>query len=644
MAKVATLEDLQEIEKTPLSERNLPESTYAMFQQAAEKYGDKQALAFFLQAKDYEKAVHYSYRDLLARITQAANMFHGLGVGPNDAVSYILPNLPQTYFTLYGGEAAGIGNPINPLLEPHVLAEIMNAAQTKVLVTITPFPNTDLWGKVSQIANDVPTLETILQIDIAQYLGFIPKLVVNFMRRGQNKTGHLKAKVLNFDTEMAKYPSNKLTSGRQIKSTDHAAYFHTGGTTGTPKLAIHTHANQVFDGWSAGFGVDADSHDCVFLGLPLFHNYGAIVVPISSWINGASVILATPSGYRGEGVVPNLWKIVEHFKCTNFPAVPTLYTSLLNVPIDGADISSLSISSSGAAPLPMELAKQFEAYTGVKILEGYGLTEATSANTVNPRYGETKVGSVGFPMPYQKVRTVILEGDQFIRFCNPEEVGVVAMKGPAVFAGYKEDFYNKGVFFEADDGDKWLNTGDMGRIDEDGYLWLTGRKKELIIRGGHNIDPKLIEEPMHKHPAVALAAAIGRPDSRVGEMPVAYVQLKPGSSATEDELLKFAQENIGERAAIPKAVHIIDEMPQTNVGKILKRPLVYKQVVEVLTNDLKGIDGIADLDIWAETDKRLGTLAHITAKCADGADAAALESKIKEACGQYTVANIIKVN
>ena len=210
---------------------------------------------------------------------------------------------------------------------------------------------------------------------------------------------------------------------------------------------------------------------------------------------------------------------MEHYGCTMMSAVPTVFQVLLNNPMDGVDTSKIEFATCGAAPLPLELARQFTDTTGIKILEGYGLTEGTSVSTVNPLGGEARIGSIGFRLPYQEMRIAILDDGKFVRFANTEEVGGVIIRGPNSFGGYNDDFHNKSAFVDTGDGKGlWVNTGDMGRQDAESYFWLTGRKKELIIRGGHNIDPKLIEDPMHEHPAVGLAAAIGKPDARVGEM------------------------------------------------------------------------------------------------------------------------------
>lgn len=635
MGGFATVADIEAFEAVPLAERNLPESTYAAIRRTAESYPDDIALIFFLQGTAYQQSVQFTYREWLGKLHQTANMLHDLGLRPGETVSYILPNLPQTYWTLYGGEAAGIANPINPLLEPAGLAEIMNAAQTKILVTLAPFPRTDIWEKVASIADSVPTLQTILQVDIANYLHGVKRLAVGLMRWGKGKE-KVRARVLDFDKTLARYPADRLVSGRVIRPDDIASYFHTGGTTGAPKLAMHTHFNEVYDAWMGAVAVDVQRGERMYLGLPLFHNYGAIAVGLGAWIACATLVMGTPQGFRGEGVIPNLWKIIDHYKITSLGAVPTLFKALLNVPIGDADIRSLQVAICGSAPLPVELARQFTAQTGVNILEGYGLTEGTSVSSVNPRRGEPRIGSIGLRYAYQEMRTAELDGDRLVRFCEPNEIGTVIIRGPNVFPGYKDEFHNRGIFIDADDGKgRWLNTGDLGYQDEDGFFWLTGRQKELIIRGGHNIDPRQIEEPMHRHPAVALAAAVGRPDPRVGELPVVYVELKPGATATPEELLAFARENIAEQAAVPKQIRIIEHMPLTAVGKIAKLPLTFEQVADVVNGELEQIQEIAQKSVEVISDRRIGLLAIVKVTAMPGADKKALEQRIRQALGQY---------
>ena len=643
MGGFATLSDIEAFEATLLAARNLPASTYAAIRRSALAHPNDDALLFFLQGTAFQRAVRYTYAGWLGKLTQTANMLHDLGVRPGDTMSYVLPNLPQTYLALYGGEAAGIANPVNPLLEPAGIADILNAAQTKVLVTLAPFPKSDLWEKVASIADSVPTLETILQVDIAQYLHGVKRLAVGLMRLGKGKET-LRALVLDFDKTLANYPSERLTSGRTIRDQEIAAYFHTGGTTGAPKLAMHTHCNQVYDAWMGAVVVDVQPRDRMYLGLPLFHNYGAIAVGLGAWIAGATLVMGTPQGFRGEGVVPNLWKIIEHYQINSLGAVPTLFKALLNAPVGASDIRTLKVAICGSAPLPVELARQFTARTGVNILEGYGLTEGTSVASANPLAGEPRIGSIGLRYPYQEMRIALLEGARVARFCAPNETGTVILRGPNVFPGYKDAFQNRGAFVDAEDGKgHWLNTGDLGYQDADGFFWLTGRQKELIIRGGHNIDPRQIEEPMHRHPAVALAAAVGRPDVRAGELPVVYVELKPDATATSEELMAFARSEIAEQAAVPKQIRIVEQIPLTAVGKIAKLPLVYAQITDAFQVELEPIEGIATKVIEVIADRQLGAVAIVKVTALPGVDYAGLEQRIRAVLGQFHVPSQLTV-
>ncbi len=635
MAGFKTIEDIRALELKPFSDVKLAKSSYEMIKSGAAINPQNTALSFFLEASSFQKPKTYSFKEIMSAINQTANMFHDLGIGRNDVVSLVLPNLPQTFFAIFAAETAGIVNPINPLLEADQIADIMNAAETKVLVTLAAFPKTDIWTKVSRIADSVPSLETILQINLAQYLPFIKKLAVSFMKR--DKGSKLSKKILDFDISRAKYNADKLDFNPDIKATDIASYFHTGGTTGTPKLAQHTHLNEVADTWMGAQTLPVTPETTMFCGLPLFHVNAVVVTGTIPWSLGADVVLGTPAGYRGKGLLQNFWKIVEHYKVNYFSGVPTVYSSLLDIPID-ADISSLEFAICGAAPMPDEVFKAFEKNTDISILEGYGMTEGACISSVNPAYGDRRVGSIGYPLPYQEMKTVCLDSNgNYERDCQIDEIGVVAIRGPNVFPGYKEEAANQGIWLKAGEGEPWFNTGDMGRMDSDGYFWLTGRRKEIIIRGGHNIDPKLIEEPLHTHPAVALAAAVARPDAYAGEVPVAYVQLAEGKSASEAELLEFVKGKIGERAAIPKRIKIIDEMPVTAVGKIFKPSLYYKEVKEIFEKELKGIEAVESAIATVTSDKLLGVVAGLDIKLHKDADAKQVRERIKQTLGRYTV-------
>jgi fatty-acyl-CoA synthase len=641
LREIHTLADIEAIEHVPLSERQLPGSTYEMLGRAAERFPDRTALHFFLTGERYGHPASWTYRQLMGSIHQTANMFHDLGIGRDDVVSLLLPNCPQILFSLFGGEAAGVVNPINPLLEPEQIAEIMNAAGSRVLVTLAPFPRTDIWEKAQQVCALVPTLQTVLQVDLGQYLPAAQRALVSVAlgRKRRASRSAVKQRVANFDAMRARYPSDALRTERQIQPGDVASLFHTGGTTGAPKLAQHTHANEVFDTWVPANMVPLSEQDVMLCGLPLFHNNGVVIMVMIPLSIGAQTILATPAGFRTRDLLPNFWKIIEHYHVTFFSGVPTVFSVLLEKPVGKTDIASLRYALCGAAPMPVEVFQAFEKKTGIRILEGYGMTEGTCVSSVNPPAGVRRVGSVGYRMPYMEMKTVQLDADgKYLRDCAADEIGIVAMRGPHVFPGYKQAHYNQGIWIDDGVGRPWLNTGDLGRFDADGYLWLTGRQKELIIRGGHNIDPQAIEGSLYKHPAVALAGAVGRPDPYAGEVPVAYVSLKPGAAATPEELQDFLEEHIGERAAMPKAVKIIDEIPLTAVGKIFKPPLRYREIQDVYAQELAALgDGAQDVTVTVGPDSLRGTLARIKVHAAPGSDAGQVRARIAEHLDKYTI-------
>lgn len=575
--RFACLQDVVAFESTPLAERNLPGSTYEVFQRTAAQYGGKVALRFLLNGKPDETPFNYTYDDLLKKITQTANALYRLGVKRDDVVSSLLPNLPQTHFALWGAEAAGIANPVNPLLEPEQIIEILNAAKTKVLITLAPTPNTYNWEKMAAMAAQIPSLTTVLTVDLQQFSAPDTHSAASTLQ-------HPTLKIYDFDHFIAQQRDDILEHGIKIQPDDIASFFHTGGTTGTPKLAIHLHRNQVFSAWMVDQQLDWDANKIMHCGLPLFHVNAPLITGLAGFAAGAEIILTSPQGFRSDTVLRNFWKLVEKYKINFLMAVPGVYYILNKTWSAKIDTSSLLFATCGAAPMPTALIHEFQQHTGMKIVEGYGLTEGTVFSAVNPPYGERRVGSVGIRIPYQQVKTVKLdEHQQYVRDCAIDEPGTIAIKGANVFQGYLREADNKKIWLQ----DHWLNTGDVGRIDAQGYIWLTGRAKDIIIRGGHNIDPQIIEEALTKHPAVAMAAAVGKPDLKAGELPIAYVTFREGLSATEDELIEFTSSIISEHAAIPKHILSLDIMPVTAVGKIFKPALRADAIKRVFTERLQ---------------------------------------------------------
>ena len=381
-------------------------------------------------------------------------------------------------------------------------------------------------------------------------------------------------------------PADHLAGADPPKAGDLAAFVHTGGTTGAPKVAAHTHANQL----ACGRGIAACSGlapgEAMLAGLPLFHVNAMIVTGIAPMFGGARVVWPGPAGYRDKTLYARFWTIVEHYQIAAMSAVPTVYGTLAQVPVD-ADISTLRLPIVGASPLPASVREAFAAHTGRRLLEGYGLTEATCASTWT-RPDEEQPGSVGRALPGQQVKAVRIGDDGEWTDCAPGQTGVLAIGGPAVFAGYVTDPRLGGPRVSQDGAVRngWLNTGDLGSVDADGFVYLAGRAKDLIIRGGHNIDPRTIEEALLRHPAIRAAAAVGRPDRHSGEVPVAYVVPAAPGRFDEAELLAWACTAIGEPAARPKHIHPVDAIPVTEVGKHFKPALAADAAARAVTDAL----------------------------------------------------------
>jgi fatty-acyl-CoA synthase/long-chain acyl-CoA synthetase len=369
--------------------------------------------------------------------------------------------------------------------------------------------------------------------------------------------------------------------------------------------------------------------------LPLFHVNAQIGTGLSVLANGGHILLATPGGYRTPGLIARFWEIIERHAVCSFSGVPTVYAGLLQSPREGRDLSCLDRAICGAAPMPVDLFRKFEKETRMRILEGYGLTESACVASINPPDGEAHIGSIGIRLPWQPMCTMVLDEDgRFVRLAEANEIGAICLYGPNIFPGYLTEEQNEGIWIEAAGPDgkvrRWLNTGDLGLCDPEGFFWLTGRKKELIIRGGHNIDPKTIEEALAAHPAVALAAAVGRPDPHSGEVPVAYVQLREGRQASEPELLGYAADHIPERAAVPKQIHIVDALPLTAVGKTFKPALGMREIESVVRQEAAAVG--AELAVLrVEQDPRLGVVARYRLQRPGGPE----EATLVGALGRY---------
>ena len=623
MYRFAGPEDVRAVESHgPWPPAGTPATVHEMLSRTAAAHPARPAVAYQLTSDPKDRGETVTWAQMLARTHRAANLFRSLGVNEGDAVAYVLPNCLEALYALMGGLTAGIAAPVNPLLDAAQIASILRETKAKVVVTLRPFPKTDIAQKVAEAVAEAPEVTTVLEVDLLRYLS-PPKSWIVPLIRPKVKPRH-RARTLSFTREMARQPEALTFTPPAGEAARHriGACFHTGGTTGMPKVAQHDGGGMVYNGW-IGASLLFTEEDVLMCPLPLFHVFAVQVAWMAAVASGAQIVFPTPAGYRGEGVFDNFWKLLERHRATFLITVPTAISALMQRPVN-ADVSALKLAFSGSAPLPVDLYRRFEAATGVTIVEGYGLTEATCLVSCNPVQGEKKIGSVGVPFPYSEVRIVGQDGET--RAAG--EVGEICVASPGVRAGatYSDPAKNRDLYRD----ERFLRTGDLGRLDEGGYLWITGRAKDLIIRGGHNIDPAVIEDAMAGHPAVAMAGAIGQPDAHAGEVPCVYVELVQGGEAGPEDLMEHARSRIGERAAWPKHIEILRELPKTAVGKVFKPDLRRLAIARVLDAALAEAGSDAAVAEVVE-DRRHGLLARIRRGGEGGDEAAA------EALGRFAV-------
>jgi acyl-CoA synthetase (AMP-forming)/AMP-acid ligase II len=574
--------DLAAIEDVPLAHRGLPGTTYELLVRAARLWPDSVALSVLPDGDRWEQPAERTFAELLSDVHRYANAFHSLGVRRTDGVALLAANCDELITATLAAELAGIAAPINSGLSGEHIAELLRRSGARVLVAAGPDIAPEVWDHAREIALEAG-METLLALRATGGSAADAELLpIPGVR-----VAHLSALA-------AQQPHDRFV-GEPPSATDLAGFFHTGGTTGTPKLAAHTHANEVTDAWMiAAIGV-LDSESVLFAALPLFHVNAVVVTVLAPLFKGQRVVWAGPHGYRDTKLFANFWKVVERYRISSMSGVPTIYAVLAERPVD-ADISSLRFAIVGASPLPKAVRESFESATGVPLMEGYGLTEATCASA-RSFVDRPLPGSVGQRLPYQQVKTIEVNAEGEWVDLPTGEVGVLAIGGPIVFPGYVVDRGTDGPVLDGLGKLRkgWLDTGDLAWVDDDGFVHLVGRAKDLIIRGGHNIDPAVIEDALLAHPAVTAAQAVGRPDVHAGEVPVAFVTLAPGATATPAELRAWASDRVPEHAAAPKAVTVMATLPVTLVGKPFKPALRAEAAREAVADALRSVPWVTDV-------------------------------------------------
>ena len=554
-----------------------PESTYQLLLDAARTWPDGVATQWIPDPADHTRCLAWAYAELAGMVTRIANALTALGVRRQDAVTLASVNTSMLYAATLAAQAVGIAAPVNPALSGERIAELIRRTGSRVLVTAGPELDPQLWHRLLGVARQAGmTAVLALRPDGAH--SDPPPLIGDAPAGGTlNGRGPV---VAYLDDVIAGQPTDRLAGADLPTAQDLAAFVHTGGTTGAPKIAAHTHANQLACAEGIALCSGLAPGEGVLGGLPLFHVNALIVTGIAPMFSGTRVVWPGPAGYRDKALYTRFWKIIERYRIAAMSAVPTVYGTLAQVPVD-ADISSLRLPIAGASPLPSSVREDFARHIGRRLLEGYGLTEATCASTWT-RPGEERPGSVGRVLPGQQVKAVRIADDGSWTACAPGETGELVIGGPAVFAGYVTDPRLGGprVSREGAVRDGWLDTGDLGSVDADGFVYLAGRAKDLIIRGGHNIDPRVIEDALLRHPGVRGAAAVGRPDRHSGEVPVAYIVPAGPGPFDEAGLLAWAGDR-HRRGGGPAQAHLPDrrhpghrggQALQARAGRRRRRP------------------------------------------------------------------------
>ena len=529
-----------------------------ILERTAAKFPNKMALLF--------EGYKMTYRELNDMVNRFAASLNSFGINKGDSVAILLPNLIPCVAAYYAIlKIGGIAVMNNPLYSDRELIHQFNDSGSKVLITI------DLLGNRMIDVRPKTKIKQIIYTSIGDYLPFPKNLLFPLVAKKKNLAADVKssANVYKWKDVLAKSFPNPPEF--ELSFDDVAMYQYTGGTTGVSKGVMLTHGNlskqvQQVGAWFPAF----DSNEIMLGALPFFHVFGlTTAMNLAIYLGWGDILVPKP---QPEPLI----QAIRKFKPTFVPLVPTMYIGILNHPhIDNIDLTSIKGCFSGSAPLPLEVIRDFESKTGAVIVEGYGLTESSPVTHVNPfSGGKRKVGSIGIPISDTECRIVdLVDGNTDVPV---GESGEILVKGPQVMKGY----WNRPDETASTLTDGWLHTGDIGKMDEEGYFYIVDRKKDMILSGGLNVYPRDIEEVFYENPKVQEAAAIGIPHPSRGESVKVFVALKEGETATQEELIEYCKDKIA-KFKLPTEIEFRNELPKTNVGKILKKDLRAEEMVKL---------------------------------------------------------------
>ncbi len=537
---------------------------YQLLDASASKYPDQVALNLILRYLGPIKlGATLTYRQLLDQVNRFAAALAALGVRKGDRVALMLPNLPQFVIGFYGALKAGaVVVNTNPTYTPREIEHQFSDAGAETVLLLSGF-----YSKLKEVQANTQVKRVIIT-DVSDY---VPPPFNVLVKSNLKKQGLM----VEVPEGNGVYYLRKLLDQHPeappqvaVDPDDVALFQYTGGTTGVPKAAMLTHYNLVANTVQVKHWMPTleEGKERVMGAIPFFHVYGMTVAMSLGMYMGAELqIIPNPRPIDG------VMKAIHKERSTVFPGVPTMYIAIINHPeVSKYDLKSVKACISGAAPLPMDVQIKFGEITGGRLVEGYGLTEAAPVTHCNPIYGQRKAGSIGIPFP--DVDAKIMDYEKLVEKPVGEE-GELWLKGPQVMKGYwkRPDETAKTI---TEDG--WLRTGDIAKMDEEGYFYIVDRLKDIIIASGFNIVPREVEEVLYQYPKVQEAVVAGVPDPYRGETVKAYIVLKPGETATPEEIIKFCEERLAPYK-VPKQVEFRSELPKTQVGKFLRRVLVEEE-------------------------------------------------------------------
>jgi long-chain acyl-CoA synthetase len=507
-----------------------------------------------------------TYKKLNELVDRFATALHQLGVQKGDRVALMLPNSPHYVIAFFGAMRLGaivVNN--NPTYTPRELKHQLEDSGAETIILLNLF-----WPRLREVQSETP-IKRVIVAHVFDTLGFPSHFLVKARQRKDPAwvDVHPESNIFFFQHLLEKY--GPTPPKVDVSPDDLALFQYTGGTTGLPKAAMLTHQNlvcntlQVGAWWTEG----KPGQEKMMAAIPFFHVYGMTVAMIYGLYMGAELVIVP-----NPRPIDNVMDVIQKERCTLYPGVPAMYIGIVNHPkVGDYDLHSVKACISGSAPLPMEIQERFGKITGGRLVEGFGMTETSPVTHCNPIYGLRKTGSIGIPVPETEAKIVDLDSGIDLPFGTDKE-GELLVRGPQIMKGY---WQREDETAQAIDGDGWLRTGDICKVDSDGYFFIVDRKKDLIIASGYKVLPRDVEEVLYTHPKVLEAVVVGVPNPVRGDDTVkAFIVPKPGTQPTVEEIKEFCRLNLAPYK-VPREVDFRDELPKTMVGKVLRRVLVEEE-------------------------------------------------------------------